>query len=418
MKKELLKYLIAIESLSVFGKLKEDPVIGCLYRLLRDLTAEEDDLDPVTLTEAYSALISTLYPVTSDLSEYIRKAVVTDDNFYIQAIACGDPISDEVRQAAEWELNNLEYIAGISCHMIKDAIAENETEPVSSLIKGMPQWVNSPLNLSEDFSKKVSDLSRTGYGMFAGHVFFRVSGEEIIPVPHPDAQSLSELFGYERQKAQIIKNTEALLGIKGDSKSSSASNMLLYGDAGTGKSSTVKAVAREYADRGLRLIEIKKDQLMQIPKVLETISRQPLKFILFIDDLSFTENDDNFSALKATLEGSVTGRGDNSVIYATSNRRHLIRESFSDRNGDDIHVNDTLQETMSLSARFGLTVIFERPDRDEYLDIVVNLARLNGINMAEDELINKAETHAIRRNGRSPRTARQFVELLKSGFYQ
>ena len=191
--------------------------------------------------------------------------------------------------------------------------------------------------------------------------------------------------------------------------------MLLYGDAGTGKSSTIKAVANAYADQGLRLLEVKKNQIEKIPAISDDLASLPLKFILFIDDLSFAGGDDNFSALKAILEGSVSSGGDNTAIFATSNRRHLIRESMQDRTGDDLHVNDTLQETSSLAARFGLTIVFQRPDREGYLAIVDELAKRYGLDMAPEELHQKAETHALRHNGRTPRLAKQFVELLKSG---
>lgn len=163
------------------------------------------------------------------------------------------------------------------------------------------------------------------------------------------------------------------------------------------------------------MVEIKKNQLYMIPQIMEELASNPLKFILFIDDLSFNGNDDNFSALKATLEGSISGRGSNVAIYATSNRRHLVKENMSDRDGDELHVNDTIQETMSLAARFGLTVTFQKPDKDSYLSIVRSLADQYGIDMDEDELFRKAEAHALRSNGRSPRTAKQFIELLKIG---
>ena len=230
-----------------------------------------------------------------------------------------------------------------------------------------------------------------------------------MPVKHPDCQMLDQLFGYERERDLIIRNTRALVDGTG------ASNMLLYGDAGTGKSSTVKAVAANMAPDGLRVIEVRKNQLYQIPDIMEELSANPLRFIIFIDDLSFNGNDDNFSALKATLEGSISGCSDNIAIYATSNRRHLVKETFSDRTGDELHVNDTLQETMSLAARFGLTITFQKPDKDEYLHIVKELAAEYGVDMDEAELFRKAEAHAIRKNGRSPRTAKQFIELLKIG---
>lgn len=194
-----------------------------------------------------------------------------------------------------------------------------------------------------------------------------------------------------------------------------AVNVLLYGDAGTGKSSSVKAIANEFAADGLRLVEVKKNQLYQIPALLDSLAQNPLKFILFIDDLSFSANDDNFAALKAILEGSVGGRSQNVVVYATSNRRHLIKETLSDRSGDDIHEADTRQELMSLSARFGLTVTFQRPDKVRFEEILLDLAKQYGVQMPSDQLFIKGEAFAIRAGGRSPRVARQFIELLSAG---
>ena len=267
---------------------------------------------------------------------------------------------------------------------------------------------------AKDFADKLGSIHKTGYGAFAKYTFFRIADGELVPVAHPDYQRMDQLFGYERERNLIVKNTEALISGAG------ASNMLLYGDMGTGKSSTIKAVAAAYADQGLRIVEVKKNQLFQIPELMETLAPNPLKFILFIDDLSFASNDDNFSALKAVLEGSIAGCGDNTVIYATSNRRHLVREMASDRYSapgidEDMHVNDTLQETMSLAARFGLTITFQKPNKEEYLAIVSALAEEYGVSMDEAELHKKAEAFAIRRNGRSPRTAKQFIELLKIG---
>lgn len=193
-----------------------------------------------------------------------------------------------------------------------------------------------------------------------------------------------------------------------------AQNVLLYGDAGTGKSSTVKAVVNEFADRGLRLIEITKEQLGDIPDIIESISANPLKFIIFIDDLSFSADEDRFGALKAALEGSVSARSDNAAVYATSNRRHLVKESFSSREGDDIHRNDTIQETISLSARFGLTIGFYRPDKAKYLEIVGKLAKAAGIDAEKNALELKAESFAMKCGGRSGRTAEQFINSLRS----
>ncbi len=224
-----------------------------------------------------------------------------------------------------------------------------------------------------------------------------------------DPQSIDQLYGYSRERNQVLENTRAL------AEGRPASNVLLYGDAGTGKSSTIKACANAFFDQGVRLIEFDKSQLHEIPQIIELLYDSPLKFIFYIDDLSFTANDDAFSSLKGILEGNVTGYSKNIAIYATSNRRHLVKESMEARMGSDLHLNDTLQETMSLSARFGLTITFSKPEKDLYLEIVRSLADEYGLSMEEAELFRRAEAFAIRSNGRSPRTAKQFVQLASIG---
>ena len=214
------------------------------------------------------------------------------------------------------------------------------------------------------------------------------------------------MIGYETERGKILENTKAFL------KGKPAANALLCGDAGTGKSSTVKAVTNEFFNEGLRLIELRKDQLKYFPTVMGKIADNPLKFIIFIDDLSFNKSDDNFSALKAALEGSASAKADNAVIYATSNRRHIIKESFGDREGDDVHRNDTMQETLSLSERFGLTVLFSKPNKQLYLTIVKELAKRVGITMDEKELELQAEAFALRKGNRSARCAEQFINSL------
>lgn len=396
MKKYFNQLKRQIDSLTVFSNIKEDVVISRLRNLL-SAVSEKDGGEPVKL---YSEFVAALYPNTSNLTDYIRTLIVQDDNFYVKGKAANLYIGSEVEEAVEQELAILQRIAAIKSDDVKGAVDYDGF---------LPSWTNHPIDLQYDFMEKLNNIGRMGYGIFAKYNFFRVENSRIVPVAYPDYQPLEQLFEYERERNLIIRNTEALLSGEG------ASNMLLYGDAGTGKSSTIKAVAAHFASKGLRIIEVKKNQLYQIPDIMEELSANPLKFILFIDDLSFTGNDDNFSALKATLEGSISGCGNNAVIYATSNRRHLVKESFGDRDGDELHVNDTLQETMSLAARFGLTITFQKPDKDAYLTIVKALAKEHGIEIEEEELFKKAEAHAIRKNGRSPRTAKQFVELLKIG---
>ncbi|MDD6190024.1 MAG: ATP-binding protein [Firmicutes bacterium] len=390
---------LKIRSLTVFAGLKRDPLVASLLELLDTVSAKPIDTDRAV--EAYSRFAETLFGKTDDLSEYVRETVLKDENFYIKKVAAGEEPGKELNETVKNELAILSEIAALSSKKLAKEIDEVT----------LPGWKNGSLKLTEEFSTKLANISSTGYGIYAEYTFFRVDEGKIVPVAYPDYQPLDMLFEYERERNIIIRNTEAL--VNGEK----AVNMLLYGDMGTGKSSTIKAVAAAYSDRGLRIVEVKKNQLFMIPEIMEELASNPLKFILFIDDLSFSGNDDNFSALKATLEGSISGCGDNTVIYATSNRRHLVKENFSDRDGDELHVNDTLQETMSLASRFGLTITFQKPGKDDYLSIVRSLAEEYGIagDYSEEELYRRAEAFAIRKNGRSPRTARQFVELLKIG---
>lgn len=221
---------------------------------------------------------------------------------------------------------------------------------------------------------------------------------------NPDPQQISALYGYEAEREKVIANTVALLEGK------PAANVLLYGDAGTGKSSTVKAIVNKYAECGLRLIQVEKSLLHHIPTLLDSLADNPLKFIIFIDDLSFASNDRDFTALKTVLEGSVAVRAKNTAVYATSNRRHLVRESFESRVGSDLHLNDTIQESTSLAARFGMTVTFVKPDKNRYTEVLLGLAEQYGVLDNQESLIKEAEAFAIRNGGRSPRTAKQYIE--------
>ena len=225
---------------------------------------------------------------------------------------------------------------------------------------------------------------------------------------HPDPTTLRDLKGYEIQRRMAIDNTVSfLVGLP-------ANNCLLYGDRGTGKSSTVKAILNEYYTRGLRVIEIPKESLMDFPRLVDEIAALPMKFIIFIDDLSFSNQDDTYAALKAVLEGGLAARPENALIYATSNRRHLLRETFSDREGDEVHKGDTIQESLSLADRFGLSIHFSSPDKWRYLEIVRQLAVQRGLEDHLEELDLLAERWATERGGRSPRCARQFIDDAES----
>lgn len=396
MKKKLAELNIKLSALSIFRDLLRDPVIAAFQNLMAAL----EDKELLQQVYAYGEFVSCLYQKESNLSTYIRNLILNDENFYVKEKAAEAPVSQTVETALKKELDTLEKLSAVTSEAVKSVIA----------YKGfLPDWETTPFDFHYEYRERIHRLPYTGYGIYAKYTVFHLENGSIQPVKHPDTQSLSQLFGYERERGLILKNTEALLSGEG------ASNMLLYGDAGTGKSSTIKAVCNHYGPQGLRLIEVKKNELFRIPYLVEELSANPLKFVLFIDDLSFSSNDDNFSALKAILEGSVSTCGKNIAIYATSNRRHLVKETMGDRAGDELHVNDTLQETMSLAARFGLTITYQRPDKEEYLAIVKNLAQEYGLDVPEKELFRKAEAHALRCGGRSPRVAKQFIELQKIG---
>jgi predicted AAA+ superfamily ATPase len=251
--------------------------------------------------------------------------------------------------------------------------------------------------------------ARHGAGSFGRHRAFRWGRDGLQAVPAPDPVRLVELVGYEREREPLLRNTERFLaGLP-------AHHVLLYGLPGTGKSSTVKAVLNEYADRGLRLVEVAKEDLGALPRVLETLRGRGPRFVLFVDDLSFEEHEVEYKSLKALLEGSIEKPPENVRVYATSNRRNLVRERFSERDeADDVHARDTMQEKLSLAARFGLRVTFPTPDQRRYLEIVTGLARQRGIEIPEEELAERAKLWDRWHAGRSGRTARQFVDELEA----
>ncbi len=384
-----------LSSLAIFRNLLHSPVMEKFMALLA--CSNSDTAEAVS---RYSDFVSELYREEEDFGHYILNFILEDENSYMLAKCAGKPTEGPMEEALDRELELIQELCSLTSDDVRALIPEYDDF--------LPGWNTTTVDLKTIYHDRIANIHKIGYGIFAQYHMFSINDGEIVPIKHPDPQRLDQLSDYEMERNKVIRNTEALL------TGGPASNVLLYGDAGTGKSSTIKAIANAYKDQGLRMIEVKKNQLYQIPDIVETLSNNPLKFILFIDDLSFTSNDDDFAALKAILEGSISGKSSNLVIYATSNRRHLIKETMTERQGDELHLNDTMQELMSLSARFGLIITYQRPDKKVYVSIVKHLAKQYGIEMDEELLIQKAEAHAIRANGRSPRTAKQFIELLKT----
>ncbi|MBQ7559686.1 MAG: ATP-binding protein [Synergistaceae bacterium] len=263
----------------------------------------------------------------------------------------------------------------------------------------------------EEFYEYVVDFYKNfGIGMFALNKAFRLETNSITPVANENVGDvkLNDIIGYEIQKQELKSNTEAFLaGLP-------ANNVLLYGDGGTGKSTSVKALLNEYFSQGLRVIEIYKHQFREILKLTETLRNRNYKFIIFIDDLSFEEDESEYKYLKAVIEGGIETRPDNVLIYATSNRRHIIREVWSDRDdmehNGDIHRSDTVEEKLSLASRFGIAINYSAPTRNEYHEIVLALAEKAGLDFNRDELLKAADTWEIRHGGMSGRAARQFID--------
>ena len=350
---------------------------------------------------SYAEFVSLLYAANGgNLGEYVKELCWNSENVFVKTVGAKKSVPNYMRDALEAELDVLQEVSVLDKEALCAPLKYNGF---------LPDFTTTRLHLKDIYLHRAENIGKYGYGIYAKHRMFYVDeGGCIVPVLHPDKTELPDLVDYERERQIVMDNTRALLAGK------PAANVLLTGDAGTGKSSTVKAVANALWGEGLRIIEMRKDQLRSIPKVLDELSGNPLKFVLFIDDLSFLKDDDNFNALKAVLEGSVTAKSANVVIYATSNRRHIIKETFSDREGDDVHRNDTMQELVSLSERFGIHITFSKPNKETYLHIVHHLAEENHIDMPIDELERLAERFALERGGRSARLARQFVDGLLS----
>lgn len=288
---------------------------------------------------------------------------------------------------------------------------KNVSEKVQALSGRLEEGKNA-----EDFFRAVTDFYKAyGVGMFGLNKAFRIRDKENGPVEfmainNMEQVVLSDLVGYEIQKKKLRENTEAFVEGK------KANNVLLFGDSGTGKSTSIKAIVNEYYDRGLRMIEIYKHQFKDLSNVIAQIKNRNYRFIIYMDDLSFEEFEIEYKFLKAVIEGGVETKPENILIYATSNRRHLIKENWSDRedvhNENGMHQSDTMEEKLSLVHRFGVTINYSKPSQKEYFGIVVELAKKQGIQMSEQELCAEANKWELSHGGISGRTAQQFINYL------
>ncbi len=465
---ELETNRLLLSGLCIYRNLLADPIIAA-FRTLVNTASTRPPMEVEAFIESYSDFFNKLSQADHqiDFPQYVFHRILSDENaFSIPAASPDQQNNTTILAAAGSDIRTLRSVVSITPLTIKNCFLEISVANAAfhSIIEGLPGWLTlqnelpaetnakektcrngqkSPCagtNTSTDELWKLWNTDTTcestikgivdyhaanGSGIFAGHNAFTWQRSDtgsaenrkrpgyLAPVLNPDPVRLSDLIAYESEREEVIKNTEQFLD------GHYANNVLLYGDRGTGKSSTVKALLNEYSRRGLRMVEIPKHLLSDFPEIVGLLAGQPHKFILFVDDLSFENNEDSFTALKAVIEGGLEIKPQNVLIYATSNRRHLIRETFSDRAGlqfggqdDEIRAMDTVQEKLSLSDRFGITVVFASPDKKRYLEIVEKLAQKKGIGLDRETLHREALKWELWYNGRSPRTAQQFINHI------
>ena len=321
----------------------------------------------------------------------------------------------------DYDFGPIERDLGINCFsqlsnykaIVKKELMYNKN--VSEKVRALSKKLEQAQNEQEFFNVITGFYKDYGVGMFGLNKAFRIQelpqgGFQFKAINNMDTVMLDDLIGYEIQKKKLVDNTEAFV------QGRKANNVLLFGDSGTGKSTSIKAIVNQYYDDGLRMIEIYKHQFKYLSAIIAEIKNRNYKFIIYMDDLSFEEQETEYKFLKAVIEGGVETRPDNILIYATSNRRHLIKESWNDRNDmehtNDKHHSDTMEEKMSLVNRFGVTINYSKPSQKEYFNIVINLAEKAGITMSEQELCAEANKWELSHGGISGRTAQQFVNYI------
>ena len=370
--KKLQEIDLSLNSLVVFRRLLTHEVILPLRALL-----DTEAMDPMIQLRQYTEFISRLYAHSTNLTDYIFRLICEDDNFYVRAVARGEEPDEMLSACVQSELASLQRLARIRPHELQREV---------SYYGVLPEWNTSNLDFGAEYHARMRDIGKYGYGIFARHTMFTLQDEQLTPVQHPDTVTVDALIGYGAERQQVLENTRALLAGK------HAQDILLIGGTGTGKSVTVKAIVNSLASEGLRLIQVTKEQLPQLPAVMEKTFDNPLKFIVYLDDLSFSAEDTGIRTLKAVLEGSAAARADNTVIYATSN---ALPDS-----------EDMPEALRGLAERFGLRIPFRAQTQAEYLEFAARYAELTGAKCPAAQ----AEAFAEKNGGYSPRTAKQFIE--------
>lgn len=386
-------------SISVYKNILETEPMKALLRLTEAKTAD-------ALIRSYTDLVYSVWSEGfSTLPDYISWHLKYDESFIGNAIAAGTA-PQFMEDAAAMDIRRLSSVAMLTCSGLKRNIANACSrlgEEYTSIIQNLAEL---PMGRGFQEEEIFESYRKKGCGQFAlGRAFHWEKGQ-LTQVKHSDPIDQRDMIGYEFQRNAVVENTRVMLSGK------PTNNVLLYGDSGTGKSATVKSLVNIPEFYNLRLIEIAKNSLDELTELIRQISRHTQKFIIYIDDLSFEQEDKGFSALKTALEGGLERRPDNVAIYVTSNRRHMIRESFSDRQGDDVHVRETMEERTSLSERFGLRLSYLALDKKKYQDMVLSMCHRMGLDLPDNQILVEANRWEIQHGGRTPRVAVQLVEKL------
>lgn len=382
----LEKTYLSTYFLTAFKKLRDDLIFKSFVELLRVLLKENSIEKNI---ESYSNFIYALKNASyEDFSKYLTDNILKNENHFEE---------NEI----EKELKILTLLSKIQYEDIKN-ILKNKFQNHQEIFDNLPEFLNSGIEIYYEELKSKSQKENDVYKNNRAFIFD--NDFELKPIDIKENIGFYNLKGYTEQKRVLFDNTNALL------KGSKVNHILLYGDAGCGKSSSVRALLNEFSD--IKIVQIFKNNLVNLDKLFLKLKTLEYKFIIFLDDITFDENEKNLSSLKAILEGSLVQCPNNAAIYATSNRRHLIKQTFSSRTGDEIHLKDTLNEISSLSERFGINLFFSKPSNDEFNQIVLELAHDNNLNIDEKTLIEKAQRLALIKGSKSPRIARQLIDNL------
>ena len=361
---------------------------------------------------------------------YLTFLLASDENAYSTSCEIVGPVEGSINEIAlhdfavfkelfDYDFSSLEEVLDVKClSILLDYKSINEgskvfNKRIRDRICGLAKALGEAGSVDMFKVILTQFYKEFGVGKLGLHKAFRVEhpeeeGVQIVPITNIAHVHLDDLVGYEIAKKKLTDNTRAFV------EGRRANNCLLYGDAGTGKSSSIKAILNQYYDQGLRMIEVYKHQFQDLNDVITQIKNRNYKFIIYMDDLSFEEFEIEYKYLKAVIEGGLEKKPKNVLIYATSNRRHLVRETFKDKadRDEELHTNDTVQEKLSLVARFGVTIYFGSPDKKEFQEIVKELAKQNGITMPQEQLLLEANKWELAHGGLSGRTAQQFIDYL------